>query len=185
MNSVSKKPIIGGIILAAIIGLVAVGAQINPEYTEDETRPNSEVWSTRIVDSDVSFDGSVGGGMLTNAIGDTHKYLNVSLDRQIPHKFEFVPMGDSPRWIKISIVGSSHINSGIMVFSQMFVLEKTLIDTGISKYYTWDYIQGDRSFQISTQQCPNQSTCVFDITVELPPDDLEGSVSISLSRVSI
>ena len=181
----SKKPIVGGIILVAILGMVAVGAQINPEYTEDETRPISEVWSTRIVDSDVSFGGSVGGGMLTNDIGDTHKYLNVSLDRQVPYKFEFVPMGDSPRWIKISIVGSSHINSGIMVFSQMFVLEKTLIDTGISKYYTWDYIQGAKGFQISPQQCPNQRTCVFDITVELPPDDLEGSVSISLSRISI
>ena len=146
----SKKPIVGGIILAAIIGLVAAGAQINPEYTEESS--GSEVWSTRIVDSDVSFGGSVGGGMLTNDIGDTHKYLNVSLDRQVPYKFEFVPMGDSPRWIKISIVGSSHINSGIMVFSQMFVLEKTLIDTGISKYYTWDYIQGAKGFQISPQQ---------------------------------
>ena len=48
MNSVKIKPIIGGIILAAIIGLVAAGAQINPEYTVDEKRPNSEVWSTRI-----------------------------------------------------------------------------------------------------------------------------------------
>ena len=177
-----KKSIIGGIILVAIIGMVAVGAQINPEYTEESS--GSEIWSTRIVDSDVSFGGSVGGGMLTNDIGDTHKYLNVSLDRQVPYKFEFVPMGDSPRWIKISIVGSSHINSGIMVFSQMFVLEKTLIDTGISKYYTWDYIQGAKGFQISTQQCPNQRTCVFDITVELPPDDLEGSVSI-LSLIHI
>ena len=178
-----KKSIIGGIILVAILGMVAVGAQINPEYTEESS--GSEIWSTRIVDSDVSFGGSVGGGMLTNDIGDNRKYLNDSLDRQVPYKFEFVPMGDSPRWIKISIVGSSHINSGIMVFSQMFVLEKTLIDTGISKYYTWDYIQGAKGFQISTQQCPNQRTCVFDITVELPPDDLEGSVSISLSRISI
>ena len=104
-----KKSIIGGIILVAILGMVAVGAQINPEYTEESS--GSEIWSTRIVDSDVSFGGSVGGGMLTNDIGDTHKYLNVSLDRQVPYKFEFVPMGDSPRWIKISIVGSSHINS--------------------------------------------------------------------------
>ena len=48
MNSVRKKSIVGGIILAAIIGLVAAGDQINPEYTEDEKRPNSEVWSKRI-----------------------------------------------------------------------------------------------------------------------------------------
>ena len=48
MNSVRKKSIIGGIILAAIIGLVAAGAQINPEYSVGEERPNSEVWNKRI-----------------------------------------------------------------------------------------------------------------------------------------
>ena len=48
MNSVRKKPIVGGIILAAIIGLAAVGAQINPEYSVDEKHPNSEIWSKRI-----------------------------------------------------------------------------------------------------------------------------------------
>ena len=42
MNSVNKKPIIGGIILVAILGMVAVGAQINPEYTEESS--GSEVW---------------------------------------------------------------------------------------------------------------------------------------------
>ena len=160
MNSVSKKPIVGGIILVVILGMVVVGAQINPDSPENEKRSNSEVWSTRIVDSDVSFGGSVGGGMLTNDIGDTHKYLKVSLDRQVPYKFEFVPMGDSPRWIKISIVGSSHINSGIMVFSQMFVLEKTLVDTGISKYYTWEYV-GKENDHVSNQQCPNQKLVIM------------------------
>ena len=33
---VNKKPIIGGIILAAIIGVVFVGAQINPDNPENE-----------------------------------------------------------------------------------------------------------------------------------------------------
>ena len=46
--SVNKKPIIGGIILAAIIGVVFAGAQINPDNPENEKSPNSEVWSTRI-----------------------------------------------------------------------------------------------------------------------------------------
>jgi len=33
---VSKKPIIGGIILVAIIGMVFAGAQINPDNPENE-----------------------------------------------------------------------------------------------------------------------------------------------------
>ena len=167
MNSVRKKSIVGGIILAAIIGLVAAGAQINPEYTEDEKRPNSEVWSKRIAGPEFA-DISI------------HKSSPVTLERNVQYKFEFVPMGDSPEQLKISVVWSGQ---GMEVFSELFVLEKTLVDTGISKYYTWEYI-GKENVVISNQQCPNQKTCNYDITVERF-GNLEGSVSISLSRVSI
>ena len=167
MNSVRKKSIVGGIILAAIIGLVAAGAQINPEYTEDEKRPNSEVWSKRIAGPEFA-DISI------------HKSSPISLERNVQYKFEFVPMGDSPERLKISIAWSGH---GVEVFSEMFVLEKTLVDTGISKYYTWEYV-GKENVLVSNQQCPNQKTCNYDITVERF-GNLEGSVSISLSRISI
>ena len=161
MNSVRKKPIIGGIILAGIIGLVAAGAQINPEYTGDEKHPNSEVWSERI-----------SGPEFANV--SIHKSSSIPLERNVQYKFEFVPMGDSPEQLKITIDG---------VFSETFVLEKTLVDTGISKYYTWEYV-GKENVVISNQQCPNQKTCNYDITVERF-GNLEGSVSISLSRISI
>ena len=167
MNSVRKKSIIGGIILASIIGLVAAGAQINPEYTEDEKRPNSEVWSKRIAGPEFA-DISI------------HKSYQVTLERNVQYKFEFVPMGDSPEQLKISVVWSGQ---GVEVFSELFVLDKTLVDTGISKYYTWEYI-GKENVVISNQQCPNQKTCNYDITVERF-GNLEGSVSISLSRISI
>ena len=167
MNSVRKKSIVGGIILAAIIGLVAVGAQINPEYTEDEKRPNSEVWSKRIAGPEFA-DISI------------HKSSPISLERNVQYKFEFVPMGDSPERLKISIAWSGQ---GVEVFSEMFVLEKTLVDTGISKYYTWEYV-GKENVLVSNQQCPNQKTCNYEITVERF-GNLEGSVSMSLSRVSI
>ena len=167
MNSVRKKSIVGGIILAAIIGLVAAGAQINPEYTEDEKRPNSEVWSKRIAGPEF-------------ADINIHKSSPISLERNVQYKFEFVPMGDSPERLKISIAWSGH---GVEVFSEMFVLEKTLVDTGISKYYTWEYV-GKENVLVSNQQCPNQKTCNYEITVERF-GNLEGSVSMSLSRVSI
>ena len=127
----SKKPIIGGIILVVIIGIVSVGAQINPDNSENEKSPNSEVWSTRIAGPE--FDDIF-----------NHRYSSITLERKVPYKFDFVPMGDSPERLKIS-VGS--------VFSEMFILEGTLVDTGISKYYTWDYI-GNKDFEISYDQCP-------------------------------
>ena len=161
MKSVRKKSIIGGIILAAIIGLVAAGAQINPEYSVGEERPNSEVWNKRIAGPEFANDSIL-------------KSSPITLERNVQYKFEFVPMGDSPERIKISIGG---------VFSETFVLEKTLVDTGISKYYTWEYI-GKENVLVSNQQCPNQKTCNYEITVERF-GNLEGSVSMSLSRVSI
>ena len=153
----SKKPIIGGIILAVIIGVVFAGAQINPDNPENEDS-NSEVWSTRIAgpEFDDIFD---------------HKYSPITLEGKVPYEFDFVPMGDSPERLKIS-VGN--------VFSEMFILEGTLVDTGISEYYTWDYT-GNKNFEISHEQCPNQKTCNYDITVERY-GNLKGSVTISLSR---
>jgi hypothetical protein len=62
----------------------------------------------------------------------------------------------------------------------MFILEGTLMDTGISEYYTWDYA-GNKNFEISYEQCPNQKTCNYDIAVERY-GNLKGSVTISLSR---
>jgi len=161
---VNKKPIIGGIILAAIIGVVFAGAQINPDNPE-----NGEVWSTRIVGSEVSYSGNT--QMATNPTGDTHKYSTITLERTVPYEFDFVAMGDSPKWLKIS-VGN--------VFSESLYLEGTLVDTGISEYYTWDYV-GIKNLEISTQQCMYQKTCNYDIIVERH-GDLKGSVTISLSR---
>ena len=86
----SKKPIIGGIIVAVIICLVAAGAQINPDNPENEKRPNSEAWSTRIAGPE--FDNIT-----------THTFQAISLERNVPYKFEFVPMGDSPERLKISV----------------------------------------------------------------------------------
>ena len=167
MKSVRKKSIIGGIILAAIIGLVAAGAQINPEYSVGEERPNSEVWNKRIAGPEFANDSIL-------------KSSPITLERNVQYKFEFVPMGDSPEQLKISVAWSGQ---GVEVFSELFVLDKTLVDTGISKYYTWEYV-GKENVLISNQQCPNQKTCNYDITVERF-GNLEGSVSISLSRISI
>ena len=160
----SKKPIIGGIILAAIIGVVFVGAEINPDNPENEESSKSEVWSTRIAGPE--FDDIF-----------NHRYSPIPLERKVPYKFDFVPMGDSPERLKISVVWSGQ---GVEVFSEMFILEGTLVDTGISEYYTWDYA-GNKNFEISFDQCPNQKTCNYNITVERF-GNLKGSVTISLSR---
>ena len=156
----SKKPIIGGIILVAILGMVAVGAQINPDNPEESS--GSEIWQTRIAGPE--YDNI-----------STHVHDLGSLEEGT-YKIGFVPMGDSPKNLRIKIVGiiPGDQNS---YFSEKFILEKSLVDTGISKYYTWDYV-GHKYVQIPESDVETN----YEIKIERI-GNLKGSVSISLEKV--
>jgi len=157
---VNKKPIIGGIVLAAIIGVVFVGAQINPDNPE-----NGEIWSIRMAGPE----------------WDDRQTVMASLPNleEGTYKLGFVPMGDSPSKVRIDIkVRSAEFSStdGGLVFSEEFVLKGTPVDTDISKYYTWEYVgqkyvyipevEGEANYEIKIKRSGN----------------LKGSVTISLSR---
>jgi len=154
---VSKKPIIGGIILAAIVGVIFVVAQINPDNPENE-----EVWSIRMASPEWHERQTVRASLPNLEEGT--------------YKLGFVPMGDSPHKITIVIKGKSTTTSPNFYFSEKFILKGTQVDTGISKYYTWEYVgqkyvyipevEGDANYEISIGRTGN----------------LEGSVTISLSR---
>jgi len=162
---VSKKPIIGGIILVAIIGIVSVGAQINPDNPENEKSPNSEVWSIRMASPE--WDDR-----------QNHRAALPNLEEGT-YKLGFVPMGDSPSKIRIDIkvrsAEFSHPDGGL-VFSEIFVLKGTSVDTGISKYYTWEYV-GQKYVYIPEVE----GEANYEIRIERS-GNLEGSITISLSR---
>ena len=158
----SKKPIIGGIILAAIIGVVFVGAEINPDNPE-----NGEVWSIRMAGPE--WDDR-----------QNHRAALPNLEEGT-YKIGFVAMGDSPHKIELTIKGkwteSYRLEpSWRPLFSEEFVLKGTPVDTGISKYYTWEYVgqkyvyipevEGETDYEIAISRSGN----------------LKGSVTISLSR---
>ena len=156
----SKKPIIGGIILAAIIGVVFAGAQINPDNPE-----NGEVWSIRMASPE--WDDR-----------QNHRAALPNLEEGT-YKLGFVPMGDSPSKIRIDIkvrsAEFSHPDGGL-VFSEIFVLKGTPVDTGISKYYTWEYV-GQKYVYIPEVE----GEANYEIRIERS-GNLKGSVTISLSR---
>jgi len=159
---VSKKPIIGGIILAAIIGVVFVGAQINPDNPE-----NGEVWSIRMA-SPEWHDRQTVRASLPNLEEGTYK-------------LGFVPMGDSPSKIRVDIkvrsAGSDFAGTTwTPMFSEEFILKGTPVDTGISKYYTWEYVGQKYVYIPEVEREAN-----YEIRIERS-GNLEGSVTISLSR---
>jgi len=157
---VSKKPIIGGIILAAIIGVVFAGAQINPDNPE-----NGEIWSIRMAGPE--WDDR-----------QNHRAALPNLEEGT-YKLGFVPMGDSPSPIRIDIkersAEFSHHDGGL-VFSEIFVLKGTPVDTGISKYYTWEYV-GQKYVYIPEVE----GEANYEITIKRS-GNLKGSVTISLSQ---
>ena len=162
----SKKPIVGGIILAAIIGVVFAGAQINPDNPENEDS-NSEVWSIRMA-SPEWHDRQTVRASLPNLEEGTYK-------------LGFVPMGDSPTKIRIDIkvrsAGSDFAGANWgLVFSEEFILKGTQVDTGISKYYTWEYV-GQKYVYIPEVE----GEANYEITIKRT-GNLKGSVTISLSR---
>ena len=153
----NKMIIVGGIVIAVIVISMAYGAQMNPGGNEQK-RADSEIWSFR-------FSGPEFHDV------SSHQFTDITLEQNIPYKFEFVPMGDSPERVAIQL-GS---------YSETFILERELVDTGISKYYTWDY-SGDKYFEISNQQCTNQNVCNYDLKIQRF-GNLKGSVSISLIAI--
>ena len=81
--------------------------------------------------------------------------------------FRFVPNGDSPKILAISLEGND------FEFSENFNLNGTLHETGISEYYTWDY-DGEKSIILSTQK---------EISLQINPNgNVLGSVSVDIIR---
>ena len=79
--------------------------------------------------------------------------------------FRFVPNGSSPENLSISLDGWS------LEFSEDFKLDNTLHETGISEYYTWEYL-GENQIMI-----PEDQQVMISIN---PNGNVMGSVSVSI-----
>ena len=170
----SKKPIIGGIILVAIIGVVFVGAQINPDNPEnlktDDSgdlpigKWNKAVFYVRLADSSLYENGV---------------YSEMFQIEKGVYKFRFVPNGDSPQKLSIKLFTESFDSSGNAKISVLmdnhFELEGTLIDNGISSWYTWDYLSNDNMLKIDESQ---------QVKILISPNgNLKGPVSIGIVSI--
>jgi hypothetical protein len=82
------------------------------------------------------------------------------------YQFSFVPNGDSPQNLSISLKGN-------FSYDEDFSLQGTLHNTGISSYYTWDYF-GNKIIDIPQDQ---------EIQIKINPhDSILGSVSVDLIK---
>ena len=167
----NKTLIAGGIVAVAIVVSMAYGASMNPGG--DEQRSGGEIWNFRISGEEFNDISTIKAGLGVIEGGT--------------YKIGFVPMGDSPAKIKLTINGKWTESYNVepswgQIFSEEFVLEKSLVDTGISKYYTWQYI-GQKYVQIPELEgkIPSSDEAIYEITINRS-GNLEGSVSISLTK---
>ena len=174
----SKKPIIGGIILAAIIGVVFAGAQINPDNPENE----EVVFHVTLADPALYEPNN----------GRYSDYF--MLEEEGWYEFRFVASGGSPHTLSIGlwqIDGRSNVwtseYSDVMIFEEGFDLQKTLVETEISSWYTWDY-SGEKRFHFD----PNRFRTVEGTTLEsaaeirfviVPSGITYGPVSVDLIKL--
>ena len=84
------------------------------------------------------------------------------------YEFRFVPNGDSPKILKISLNGQS------ISFMENFILEGTPHETAVSTYYTWEYL-GDKKIQVPSNQ-------EIEIIID-PNGNLLGPVSIDIMKI--
>ena len=182
----NKKPIIGGIILVAIIGVVYAGAQINPDNPENE----EVVFHVTLADPALYDENGV--------------YVdNFVLEERGWYEFRFVASGDSPNRLSIGLTqkdGSSTIRhsdflldnevvrySNVRIFEEDFDKQRTLVETEISSWNTWDY-SGEKRFHFD----PNRFRTVEGTTLEsaaeirfviVPSVTTYGPVSVDLIKL--
>ena len=140
----SKKPIIGGIILAAIMGVVFAGAQINPDNPEN---------------TDVVFHVTLADPALYD---ENDVYVDYFSLEEGWYEFRFVPNGDSPTTLSIELWTIKAGNEKWRHFSEDFELQGTLVEDELSSWYVWDYlgekrISFDESYTMEIVISPNRN----------------------------
>ena len=125
----SKKSIIGGIILAAIIGVVFVGAQINPDNPENI----NVIFHVTLADPTLYEKGVF--------------VEEFQIEKGV-YEFRFVPNGDSPQKLSIKLLA----DSGVVLMNNHFELQGNLVEDELSSWYTWDYLSENNMISFNESQ---------------------------------
>ena len=113
------------------------------------------------------------GIVFHETLADPQKYENGVYSNSFEideggYEFRFVPNGDSPNILTITLKGQS------FDFIENFILEGTPHETGVSLYYTWKY-SGNKIIQVPSKQ---------EIEIQIDPNgNLLGPVSIDIMKI--
>ena len=166
----SKKPIIGGIILAIVAIIIIFGEMINPDGSES------------IQNDNVVFHVTLADPALYDENGLYYDSFTVE---EGWYEFRFVANGDSPITLSIAL---RHITTQMdleHIFSEDFDLQGTLVEDELSSWYVWDYL-GQKKFYFDPSAFYLQYAPELDDEIEIvisPHRNYNGPVSIDLIKL--
>ena len=175
-------PLLLGIVLAVIIGVVVFGGAIYPEYV-DSQKPIKNTTVFHVTLADPALYDCVTLGVSTHC-----EYREVIFVEDGIYEFRFVPNGDSPQKLSVELHYSPSTELDVYDkgrhASLHYVLVGNLVEEGMSSWYTWKYqIDSSRvnlgdaetGFKIDEPQR-------VEISID-PRGDLNGPVSIELVQI--
>lgn len=112
-----NKRTVSGAIVVGIVTILAALVLMPSEKSERQ-----EIYHARLADPKLYIDGI---------------FTDTFAIEKGTYQFRFVPNGDSPQILSIALKGDT------FSFSEDFELEGTPHETGISTYYTWEYLGQD------------------------------------------
>ena len=163
----SKKPIIGGIILAIIAIIIIFGEVINPDGSESIQNDNI-VFHVTLADPALYDENGL-------------YYHSFTVEEGL-YEFRFVANGDSPKTLSILLWQPVRDNK---IFAFEYLLQGTLVEDEFSSWYVWDYL-GRKGFPFD----PLDNILIVDgelsTDVEIiisPNGNYDGPVSIDLIKL--
>ena len=163
----SKKPIIGGIILAIIAIIIIFGEVINPDGSES------------IQNDNVVFHVTLADPALYDENG--LYYHSFTVEEGL-YEFRFVANGDSPKTLSILLWQPVRDNN---IFAFEYLLQGTLVEDEFSSWYVWDYL-GMKGFylDLSDLYLVLDGELPTDVEIIISPNgNYDGPVSIDLIKL--
>ena len=180
------KPLLLGIVLAVIIGIVGFGLIIEEYVDSQKPIKNTTVFHVTLADPALYDCVTLGAS--------THcEYREVIFVEDGMYEFRFVPNGDSPQKLSVELRSTSPEDVNLSEYVSLhYVLVGNLVEEGMSSWYTWKYqidskmvsfgFLGDRH-QLPCELCIKiHDSQQVEISID-PRGYLNGPVSIELVQI--
>ena len=127
------KPLLLGIVLAVIIGIVGFGLIIEEYVDSQKPIKNTTVFHVTLADPAL-YD------CITISAYEYCEYREVVFLEEGIYEFRFVPNGDSPQKLSVELRSTSPEDVNLSTYVSLhYVLVGNLVEEGMSSWYTWKY----------------------------------------------